>query len=171
MRRGTIRAVVALCATCLVLSSCTATIERVRQPNLEARIVRSDEGAVYVISDSRDVYRVPAETVADIDHPGNVLISVGGAIAGFAILSFALAAQADGGKEALYTMTGIFGTAGAGLLLGGLIPYLRSTRAAGNVDLSRPRTRKVISVPALELADVPRAPSMKPVSQDEPGAP
>lgn len=181
MRRGTARTVATICVACLLCCSCTATIERVRQPNLEARIVRSDEGAVFVVSDSRDVYRVPAETIADIDHPGNVLMVVGAGLAVVTAMSLALAAGADGGKEALYTISGIYGATAAGLFAGGLIPYLRSTRAAANMDLSSARTKQVVTVPGLELVNVPKAPSMRPARRpsaeppaeppEEPGAP
>lgn len=123
---------------CLTACS-TATLERAGLPNLEARIVASDVRHVYVLSDDGQTFAVPRRTLRDIDHPGNVLIAVGMGLVAFAGLTYtgSDAPENQGGRG----VANLFLLAGVPMLLGGLIPWLQSSRAAANFgpDPAEPR--------------------------------
>ena len=65
-----------------LVSGCgtTATIHRWGAPALEAEIVDADAAKVYVSDGTGRRYRVARKDVADVDHPGNVLLMVGVAV-------------------------------------------------------------------------------------------
>jgi hypothetical protein len=68
--------------TCLVLGafagcSTTANISRTNGPAYEADIVSSDANSLHVRDNYGREILVPREEVADIDHPGNVLYTIG----------------------------------------------------------------------------------------------
>ena len=108
--------------------ACTATIERRKSPDIDARIIGSDSRSLTVEGKNGRSVRVPGTDVVDIDHPGNVLIVVG---AVFGALALAAADSSNPGDRA-----GADGVAvvGLGLMLGGAIPYFRSVGAAGAFD-------------------------------------
>jgi len=108
--------------------ACTATIERRKSPDIDARIIGSDSRSLTVEGKNGRSVRVPGTDVVDIDHPGNVLIVVG---AVFGALALAAAESSNPGDRA-----GADGAAivGLGLMLGGAIPYFRSVGAAGAFD-------------------------------------
>jgi len=58
----------------------TATIHRWGAPALEADVVDADDANIYVTDRGGRRYRVPRKDVADVDHPGNVLMIVGAVI-------------------------------------------------------------------------------------------
>jgi hypothetical protein len=67
---------------CLVVSalaecSTTATVSRLSGPECEANILDSDAHSLRVRDSYGRELRVPAEDVADIDHPGNVRLLIG----------------------------------------------------------------------------------------------
>ncbi len=57
--------------------STTATISRVNGPAYEAHILASDTNFLRVRDNYGREFLVPREDVADIDHPGNVLYTIG----------------------------------------------------------------------------------------------
>jgi hypothetical protein len=67
--------------------STTATIHRANGPAYEAKILRSDPTSLDVQGDDERPYRVPCEQVSEIDHPGNVIATVGAALMGIAGLA------------------------------------------------------------------------------------
>ena len=83
-------------AVAISLAGCstTATIHRVNGPAYEATILRSDPTSLEIQGDDGRPYRVPREQVSDIDHPGNVLATVGAVLMGIAGLT-AYAAETD----------------------------------------------------------------------------
>lgn len=62
-----------LCASC----SGTATVHTAGQPAIEGRIIGGDQAWLFVQNSGGELYRVPKSRVHDIDHPGNVLFTVG----------------------------------------------------------------------------------------------
>jgi len=126
----------------LLATACsnTATIHRNRGPAYEAKITRSEPGALYVLGDDGREYRVPADEVRDIDHPGNVLAVLGGVSLGFAGLALALPSRdenrfEDGaGGNARATVAFTYAALGLGLLVPGLAIWLRSRGAAANLQ-------------------------------------
>ncbi len=173
MRRFTILASIAFVVPALALGACgSATIERIGAPNLEARIVGSDDRNVYVISDDDQTFAVPRRTIRDIDHPGNVLVTVGACLLSMTALTYL--SNESGGQES----GGIFAAVGVPLFIGGLIPWLQSTRAADNTDPGgfvedrepselRPRAA---SRPPRRPAPAPQVPAAPRVPAPDPGA-
>jgi hypothetical protein len=137
-------------AAFLCLTACsTATIERSGLPNLEGRIVASDERSVYVLGDEGQTFAVPRRTLRDIDHPGNVLLTVGGVLLAFAGISYLSTGSASNEDEQARKTANLFGAIGAPLFLGGIIPWLMSSRAAANFGPE-------VAVPdAIPLAELP----------------
>jgi hypothetical protein len=64
------------------LCGCIASIERRRGPDAEARIAGSDRGGVVVETDRGQRRRISGSEIKEIDHPGNVLMTVGAVLAG-----------------------------------------------------------------------------------------
>lgn len=74
----------------LIVGSCStsASIERRDGPPTDGRIVRSDGDAIYLGDHEGRIMRIDRRQVADIDHPGNVVLTVGGILT--TVLLFAL---------------------------------------------------------------------------------
>src|SRR5438046_3390850 len=109
----------------LCLPACTATIHRVNGPNIEAEIVGSDADGLQVASDQGTTYRVSRDSVAAIDHPGDVAAVLGAV----AIVVGGLVAVSAGGDQSprkAFVPGLAVSSAGFVALLGGLIPYSRS---------------------------------------------
>lgn len=73
------RRATATAAALWVLASCsgTATVHTAGQPAIEGRIIGGDSTWLFVQNNAGELYRVPKRRVHDIDHPGNVLFTVG----------------------------------------------------------------------------------------------
>ena len=130
----------------VAISGCTASIERRRAPDIDARIVGSDRSGIVVETDRGERRRIPGSEIKEIDHPGNVLMTVGAIFAGLALLSAESQnpndrAEADG-----------LAVVGLSLFVGGAIPYFRSTGASGEFD----------------PADIPAVDTSRPVREDTP---
>lgn len=125
----------ALCALLTSACSTTATISRNRGPAYEAKITRSEPDALYVLGDDGREYRVPAEEVREIDHPGNVLALLGGISLGIALLVAATPVDtndfdADDQRENKFVAASVYGLLGVGLFVPGLAIWMRSHGAA-----------------------------------------
>jgi len=72
--------------------STTATISRTNGPEYEAEILGSNANALRVRDDYGRELRVPREEVADIDHPGNVLYTIGVVLIAVSVPMFIAAA-------------------------------------------------------------------------------
>jgi hypothetical protein len=109
--------------------STTATIHRVNGPAYEAKILQSDPTSLDVQGDDGRPYRVPREQISDIDHPGNVLATVGAALLGFAgLISYVAATDTGGGASSRDTAITV------GVIYG--LPGLLMAVAGGSIWLS-----------------------------------
>lgn len=120
---------------CLLLTVCagcmTATLKRARQPDIESRIVGSDARVIYVRNDAGKTFGIPRNEVADIDHPGNVLVTIGVPLA--AVGGLYLRAAGDGsssGQGPLQAAGFVFLTPGVFLVGLGLYEWITSSNAA-----------------------------------------
>jgi hypothetical protein len=77
-----------VCFVSITFAACssTATIRRGNGPAYEAAIASSDEQAVYVRGENGMTYRVPRAEVVDIDHPGNIALTVGASLLAYGVL-------------------------------------------------------------------------------------
>ena len=159
--------------------STTASIKRVDGPDNIAIIERSNEKELVVRGSNGQLYRLAQESVAEIDHPGNVLMTVGGTlIALFAATYFA----ADPSQRDRFVKAGtpVYVVPGVGLLAAGGYTYFRSTSAADafesapvlaqTVHTARPAL-PVVAAPPAEVVPPPPAPPLTiPTSAAEPAA-
>jgi hypothetical protein len=85
------RRVAAATAVALAVSACstTATIQRFDGPDVEATIEDSDARGLYVRASNGRIYRLDRNQVGDIDHPGNVALTVGAALVGMLAITVA----------------------------------------------------------------------------------
>jgi hypothetical protein len=138
-RRFIVLVVVVAFAAC----SSTATISRNFGPAYEAEITGSDARSLRVRAQNGYEFVVPREDVTDIDHPGNVLLTIGAVVTGMysPFLVSGLAANNGGQDEwsGFVTVMGVMGVAaGLSLALTGLIPYKRSKQAAAAFEDANP---------------------------------
>jgi hypothetical protein len=138
-------------AVLVVFTGCsTASITRNYGPPYEAKITGSNEYALRVRDSFGSEFVIPREDVRDIDHPGNVLGTIGVVVAGVYART-ALEAHDDFVPEYL----GLIGMSiGIGLALGGLVPYFQSKHAARAFETANP----VLPVPPPLLPFAPSAP-------------
>lgn len=120
----------------------TATVYTAGQPAIEGRIVGGDTSALYVQNAASEIYRVPKNRVHDVDHPGNVLFTVGAI--GFGSIGSAVISQRnsqfarDVGPQLLFY--------GALALLGGW-QWWESSSAA---SVAPPAGMNILEVPPLQ---------------------
>jgi hypothetical protein len=162
--------------------STTATIHRVYGPAYEAEIADSDGSALRVLGDDGRLYPVSREEVTDIDHPGNVVLTVGAVLVGIAALvSLSIANDGDGSqnREEATAVGLVYGLPGLAMLIGGGVTYIGSKSRASAFEtgrfpaLSRPPQARPPSPipppwppPAAAPAPAPTAPTAPPA--DEP---
>jgi hypothetical protein len=121
-------------------SANTATIRRTNGPSYEARIVGSDPWSLHLLGDDGVLYAVPRSQVAEVDHPGNVLLMFG-----LASLAGSVALLAEGlhqpqgvmQRESDLGAAAVYG--GLAVLLGGGGAWLwtRSKRAARTFETAQ----------------------------------
>jgi hypothetical protein len=132
---------VVLCA----VSGCatTATISRTDGWTYEADILDSDASSLHV----RDVYgrevRVPREEVADIDHPGNLLLTFGLIAVAMSIPLIVGDLAQDKSQRTEWSGLGVVigageAIAGLSLAIPGWVRYRHSTRAAKAFEDANP---------------------------------
>lgn len=136
---------------CLLAGLCgsgcsSATLERAGGPNIEARVVASDNKAVYVTGDDGQIYRVSRSTLRDVDHPGNVLMVIGGVFLVPALTLF-IASLGSGSNNLEREMASTYFIMGAPLFLAGIIPYTQSVRAATSFEPDDELERQAATVP------------------------
>jgi hypothetical protein len=151
--RHRVVAVVPLCSLLLSAScSTTATIDRRDGFPFEGRIDRSDQGAVYLDEGNGSILRVDRREITDIDHPGNVSMTVGA----IATLLFGSALASSSAHDARFESPErayALGAVGLGLLIWGGYYYYRS-RSAARAYEEAPVYVRVPSRPA-ELPQLP----------------
>jgi hypothetical protein len=129
--------------------STTATIHRVNGPAYEATILESDPTSLDVRGDDGRPYRVPRQQVSEIDHPGNVLATVGAALAGFAgLIAWAAAtdhsqSQSDRRNAAIVVST-VYG-----------LPGLLMAVAGGSIWFSSKEKARALEEAPMPLATTP----------------
>jgi hypothetical protein len=124
------RLVVAITLICFGGCASTATIARTDAPDNEAEIARSDADALYLLARNERIHRIPRESIAGIDHPGNVEILVGGILLGlFTIAAVGIRNDRDK-NEVIVPLAIVYGGPGLALLLSGMLRYIPSVQAA-----------------------------------------
>jgi hypothetical protein len=125
----------------------TATIGRNFGPEYEGQIVASDATSLRVRDRAGYEGVIVREDVTDIDHPGNVLFTIGAVVAGMTgslmigdLVSRSRQDQAGGSEwSGMGVVVGLVGLAtGTSLMAAGAIPYHRSKRAAAAFETANP---------------------------------
>jgi hypothetical protein len=143
------KAVALSVAISLAGCSTTATIHRVNGPAYEAKIVQSDSTSLDVLGDDGQPYRVPREQVSEIDHPGNVLATIGAALVGFAgLITWAVAtdnSQSQSGRRSAAIAVGtVYG-----------LPGLLMAVAGGSIWMSSKDKARALEETPLPIARMP----------------
>ncbi len=110
----------------------TATITRVGAPEIDAKIVGSDEKQLFIETQGLgDTNTIPRNEVTDIDHPGNVAAIIGGVVSAYGVVNIAVGASQCDSQGAAYC-TGVFLPAAIGLpiMISGIIRWADSKGAA-----------------------------------------
>jgi hypothetical protein len=114
--------------------STTSTIHRVYGPAYEAEIVDSDASALRVLGDDGRLHAVSRPEVTDVDHPGNVLVTVGAVLVGIAaIATLSILGEGDVSEEERETATAVsavYGLPGLAMLIAGGVTYIGSKSRA-----------------------------------------
>jgi hypothetical protein len=104
---------------------------------MEAKILRSNHDSLFIETSGGGEMVVPRSEVTDIDHPGNVVAVVGGAIGGYGLLNIAVGLSHCDTMGAAYC-TGVFTPAAVGIpmLIYGLVVWNDSKDAAAGKAMS-----------------------------------
>ena len=97
---------------------------------IEAKITRGTSNSIYVESAGIET-GISRESIADIDHPGNVAATIGGVISAYGVVNIIMGAPECDRQGAAYC-TGVFAPAviGGSLLTYGLTVWLDSVNAS-----------------------------------------
>lgn len=158
--------------------STTATIHRAYGPAYEAEIVTSDPTALRVLGDDGRLHEVSRAEVTDIDHPGNVVLTVGAILAGLgALVLFSTVNDNNSPEQETGTVISlVYGLPGLVMMIGGGVTYFTSKSHASAFEtgrfpvMSRP-PQVPPSAPLPPPWPPPAAPPTKPApppSADEP---
>jgi hypothetical protein len=155
---------IALC-TLFAFSACSATLTRRDRVFHEGTIVGSDAESVWIGTESNGVERVRRTDIADIDHPGNVLGTIGligGAASGvlLGISLDSLAGSHHDSKAPFYAVEwGMCLVTGVVLAIIGWSDYFASRSAANNLT-STPAAPVRLSPAARPALPPPVAPGV-----------
>jgi hypothetical protein len=129
------RRLIAAFTAAALFSSCSAQVYRQNLPSYRGRILESEPDALYLEGDT-EPYRVPATEIRDVDHPGNVLMVVGGVLAGMGLTMAGVNALQPSGYSRPDDSPVVVGYVSVGALLGiaGLVPWWMSRSAAGRLE-------------------------------------
>jgi hypothetical protein len=125
----------------------TATIARTDGPDNEAFIERSDSQALYVRGSNGQIYRLARRSVGEIDHPGNVLLTIG-AVLGVSLGVALAGSSAAERRDVLRPLLLIYGLPSLAMMLTGGLGYLRSVQA---VQAFQAADTPVMAVPPAEI--------------------
>lgn len=160
-----------------VLCSCAATIERRGAPTIDAPIVGSDLNTINVKSKDGSVATIDGREIIEIDHPGNVLMTVGLGYAGWTLFKIVILSAMKGKEDAIINAVEYDMSIGLGLAIAGAIPYFLSLSAAQAFDptrVQRPALEPVQPIPtATDDEDRPDPVELQPpaANLDSPAAP
>jgi hypothetical protein len=120
--------------------STTATITRSYGPSYEAEITGSDARFLRVRDGNGYEFAIPREEVADIDHPGNVLFTIGAVTVAIytPMLIDAFSKHQDEWSGLARALSLTMVASGLAIGLAGLVPYARSKRAAAAFEDTHP---------------------------------
>jgi hypothetical protein len=118
--------------------SSSATITRRDQPPITARIESSGAEALHVRTGDGKELHIPRAEVADIDHPGNVLM-----IAGLSLLALVYISVApdQASTVELLTSMAVLGSPALGMIAWGGTSYVQSRQAASEFNSETTRLR------------------------------
>lgn len=136
------RAFILLASGALSACSTTATITRLSGPPVEGDIVGGSRNSIVVTDDNGFRHAIPRSDIRDIDHPGNVHATVGGAVLAYGVLNIAVGlpeCERRTDNQGAFCV-GIFTPAvlGAGMILWGLLTHAGSVNAAEDVSMREP---------------------------------
>ncbi len=136
--------------------STTATIHRAHGPAYEAEIADSDASRLRVLGDDGRLHEVPRAEVTDVDHPGNVVLTVGAVLAGIgALVALSILSDSNSTQQQRNDATAIalvYGLPGLAMLIAGGVTYIGSiSRASAFENAIVPRGA------AAARPDVPRS--------------
>jgi hypothetical protein len=137
----------------------TATISRVNEPTVEAKIIGGDERDVHVDANGTTI-TIPRSTITDIDHPGNVAGVIGGIVSAYGVANVAVGAE-NCDKEGAAYCTGVFLPIGIGLpiMIYGIATYSGSTSALKEKPI-RVGQGSLFVLPTHEFAGQPKTPGL-----------
>jgi hypothetical protein len=163
-----IRRLVAVVAiVCVGGCASTATIARTDGPDNETQIDSSDAGALYVRARNGRIYRIPRESIASIDHPGNVEILVGGILAALTVI-IAGDIKDNSNREDAYILAAVYGAPALWLITSGLVKYVPSVQAAHAFESAEPAPPAPWLPPPLPAAAPPMPPPAAPAGPPPP---
>ena len=114
--------------------STTATIHRAHGPAYEAEIADSDASRLRVLGDDGRLHEVPRAEVTDVDHPGNVVLTVGAVLAGIgALVALSISSDSNSTQQQRNDATAIalvYGLPGLAMLIAGGVTYIGSMSRA-----------------------------------------
>jgi hypothetical protein len=162
---------IALALGLLLFSNCfsTATIQRHSGPPIEARIDRSDSEKLYLTSATGEHFTLDRSDIVDIDHPGNVRLTIGiaAAVLGTVMLvgantslfcSHGSSCVSPEGFLGLYLFGMGFALASLPLVGTGWWTYAHSVRAAEPALLPLDTQANIHDLPRLTCSFCPRHP-------------
>ncbi|HRI66881.1 MAG TPA: hypothetical protein PK156_21690 [Polyangium sp.] len=128
-----------VCATAFVTGcGTTATITRAGASPIEAKIVGSDERAIFLDTHGSTI-PVDRDEITDIDHPGNVAATIGGIVTAYGIANIVMGAS-DCERKGGATCVGMVLPAGIGapIMITGLVNWIQSVNAAKAKNKTEP---------------------------------
>lgn len=139
--------------------STTATVHRVFGPAYEGRVHGSDATSVNVGAANGLVYRVDGGEITDIDHPGNVHLTVGGVLLGLGTALAVSATSAASSSERNDQLGAAIGYAAISVpfIVYGSWVWARS-RGAARAFAEAPRPVVAVPSPMPTLPAPPRPP-------------
>lgn len=153
---------------CLCGCSTAAKLSLVTGEYVEAKIQRSDQENLFVETETGAEVPIPRAEITTIDHPGNVVAVIGGALTAYGALNIAVGFKnceqmkppVDLPEEPPRgtACVGVFwpATLGASMLTWGLVTWISSTRAASRASSQDIRTVPIPPSPsAFDFSRVP----------------
>jgi hypothetical protein len=114
--------------------STTSTIHRAYGPAYEAEIVDSDASTLRVLGDDGRLHAVSRAEVTDVDHPGNVLVTVGAVLLGIAaVATLSILSEdhvSEEERETATAVSAVYGLPGLAMLIAGGVTYIGSKSRA-----------------------------------------
>jgi len=167
----TTRAIALVVAVSMSVAACstTSTIHRAHGPAYEAEIVDSDVNTLRVLGDDGRIHEVSREEVTDIDHPGNVVLTVGAILVAVgALVALSISSDRNGSQQEREDATAIalvYGLPGLMMTVAGGVTYISSKSKADAFEAGRfPSLSRPPQVRSLPPPAPPRLPAPPPAA-------